>query len=103
MQEGQSIGSVAIGGEDIGANIAHLRWFIVGDGVRSGGVGRRLLAAALAFVDEKGFAETHLWTFSRLSAARHLNEAHGFVCVEERPGTQWGNEVLEQRFVRLHP
>jgi len=94
------IGSVAIDGEDLGAGIAHLRWFIVEDAVRGTGVGRRLLATALAFVDERAFTETHLWTFKGLSAARQLYEAHGFVCVEEHPGSQWGSEVLEQRFVR---
>ena len=96
------VGSVAIDGEDIGGGVAHLRWFIVDDGVRGGGVGRRLLAAALAFADEQPFTETHLWTFSGLSAARRLYETSGFVCVEERPGAQWGKKVLEQRFVRRH-
>jgi hypothetical protein len=35
--------------------------------------------------------------------ARHLCEADGFVCVEEPPGSQWANEVLEQQFVRSLP
>ncbi|UXT59624.1 MarR family transcriptional regulator [Agrobacterium fabrum] len=97
------IGSVAIDGEDLGADIAHLRWFIVDDGIRGGGVGRRLLATALAFADRAGFAETHLWTFYGLLAARHLYETHGFTCTEEYPGSQWGSEVLEQRFIRPRP
>ncbi|WP_137913014.1 helix-turn-helix domain-containing GNAT family N-acetyltransferase [Rudaea sp. 3F27F6] len=100
VQENDIVGSVAIDGEDLGANIAHLRWFIVDDSARGSGAGRKLLSAALAFADEQGFAETHLWTFDGLSVARHLYEAHGFVCVEEHPGNQWGREVLEQRFVR---
>lgn len=108
MQDGQIIGSIAIDGEDLNRknldkDVAHLRWFIVDDGVRGGGVGRRLLSTALAFVDEKAFTETHLWTFAGLSAARRLYEAHGFTCVEEWSGTQWGKEVLEQRFVRPRP
>ncbi|MBS7695792.1 MAG: MarR family transcriptional regulator [Chelatococcus sp.] len=102
-QGGEIIGSVAIDGEDLGADIAHLRWFIVDDTVRNSGVGRRLLATALAFADEKGFSATHLWTFSGLAAARHLYEKHGFVCAEEWTGTQWGHEVLEQRFERARP
>lgn len=103
MQGGEVIGSVAVDGEDLGANVAHLRWFIVDDGVRGDGVGRKLLTEALAFADEQAFTETHLWTFSGLSAARHLYESLGFVCVEQQPGAQWGKEVLEQRFVRRHP
>jgi DNA-binding MarR family transcriptional regulator/GNAT superfamily N-acetyltransferase len=96
------VGSIAIDGDDLGENIAHLRWFILDDPVRGTGTGRRLLSAALDFVDEKCFAAAHLWTFSGLDAARHLYESHGFVLVEERPGTQWGMEILEQRFVRHH-
>lgn len=94
------VGSIAIDGEDLGKGVAHLRWFIVDDGVRGGGIGRQLLTTALAFVDEHAFAETHLWTFDGLSAAQHLYEAHGFSCVEQRLGSQWGSEVLEQHFIR---
>ena len=99
----QIVGSVAVDGEDLGSNTAHLRWFIVGDGVRGGGVGRRLLSTALAFADEQGFDETHLWTFSGLSAARHLYESMGFTLAEEWQGDQWGKAVMEQRFVRARP
>lgn len=88
-----------IDGEDVGGNLAHLRWFITDVAVQGSGAGRKLLAAALGFVDAGGFEATHLWTFSRLSAARHLYETQGFVLVEERPGRQWGKGALEQRFV----
>lgn len=101
MRGNEILGSVAIDGQDMGPGIAHLRWFIVDDALRGSGSGKRLLDAALAFTDEKGFGETHLWTFAGLDAARHLYEARGFVLAEERPGMQWGNEVLEQHFVRV--
>lgn len=100
------VGSVAIDGEDLGTDgneIAHLRWFIVDDDQRGSGAGKRLLDTALAFADAQGFAQTHLWTFSGLHAARRLYEARGFTLAEERPGDQWGKEVLEQRFVRPRP
>lgn len=100
MMDNEITGSIAIDGDDMGSDLAHLRWFIVNDTVRGTGAGRRLLSTALDFVDAQGFKETHLWTFSDLSAARHLYEAYGFTLEEERPGTQWGKEVLEQRFVR---
>lgn len=102
-QDGAIVGSVAIDGEDLGADTAHLRWFILDDSARGGGVGKKLLDAALAFVDERGFAETQLWTFSGLDAARHLYEARGFALAEEWLGTQWGQEMREQRFVRPRP
>ncbi|WP_342587309.1 GNAT family N-acetyltransferase [Pseudaminobacter soli (ex Li et al. 2025)] len=103
MGGNEILGSVAIDGEDMGPGVAHLRWFIVDDALRGSGSGKRLLSAALAFADAKGFAETHLWTFSGLHAARHLYETRGFALAEERPGAQWGNEVLEQRYVRPRP
>jgi len=102
IHDGRVVGSIAIDGEDFGGDVAHLRWFIV-DGPRGNGTGRKLLLAALGFVDGQDFTETHLWTFSGLSAARHLYETCGFTLTEERPGHQWGNEVLEQRFVRTRP
>ncbi|MEN9560720.1 MAG: hypothetical protein RLZZ502_1931 [Pseudomonadota bacterium] len=97
---GELLGSVAIDGEDLGAGTAHLRWFIVADALQGSGMGRRLLQTALDFVDAEGFADTKLWTFSGLHAARHLYEACGFRCVEEYRGSQWGQEVLEQCFIR---
>ncbi|GAA4333200.1 bifunctional helix-turn-helix transcriptional regulator/GNAT family N-acetyltransferase [Pigmentiphaga soli] len=93
-------GSVAIDGEDLGGNQAHLRWFIVDDSLRGTGVGRRLLEQAVGFCDERQFAATQLWTFRGLDAARRLYEAYGFVLAEEFAGQQWGAQVLEQRFVR---
>lgn len=101
IRDGQILGSVAIDGEDLGPGIAHLRWFIVDDTLRGSGAGKLLLDAAFAFVDAAGFEETHLWTFSDLHAAKHLYETRGFILEEERLGTQWGKEVLEQRFVRM--
>jgi len=100
LQEGRIVGSIVIDGQDLGENHAHLRWFIVDDGLRGSGAGRRLLEAALAFCDVQGFDAVHLWTFQGLDAARRLYEAHGFKLLEQWSGAQWGKEVIEQRFVR---
>lgn len=97
---GAIVGTIAIDGEDFGPGIAHLRWFIVDDGLRGSGAGRKMLEEAVAFCDRRRFHETHLWTFRGLDAARRLYEATGFALAEERPGSQWGKEVVEQRFVR---
>lgn len=97
------IASIAIDGEDLGGNVGHLRWFIVSEAARGHGLGRLLLKKAIAFCDEQSFAETHLWTFKGLDAARKLYENFGFVLAEEYEGDQWGTVVIEQKFVRLAP
>ena len=97
---GNVIGSIAIDGEDLGNNIAHLRWFILADGYRGSGFGNALFQSTLAFCDENRFDEIHLWTVDGLAAARRLYESNGFELAEEYPGTQWGKEMLEQKFVR---
>lgn len=100
IRDGRIIGSIAIDGEDLGDNQAHLRWFILDESCRGGGIGRRLLAEAVAFCDQAGFASTQLWTMKGLDAARRLYEAHGFELAKEWLGTQWGLEVTEQQFSR---
>ena len=100
-QSGRILGAVSIDGEDLGKDIAHLRWFIVDDTARGQGIGKKLLAAAMSHVDQYRFAETQLWTFKGLDAARHIYEQEGFVLRQENPGQQWGTEVFEQLFVRL--
>jgi DNA-binding MarR family transcriptional regulator/ribosomal protein S18 acetylase RimI-like enzyme len=100
VRAGQIVGTIVIDGEDMAPN-AHLRWFLVEDGLRGGGIGRRLLAEAIGFCDRLGFPEIHLTTFRSLDAARHLYETAGFRLVGEAPGQSWGKEVSEQRFVRV--
>lgn len=92
------VGSVAIDGEDLGSNEAHLRWFILDEQCRGNGVGRRLLDEAMAFCNEQGFSAVQLWTFKGLDAARRLYESFGFELTHEEPGNQWGAAVLEQQF-----
>jgi DNA-binding MarR family transcriptional regulator/GNAT superfamily N-acetyltransferase len=99
-QAGQIRGSIAIDGEDLGGGKAHLRWVIVEDELRGTGTGRKLVTEAVNFCDAHGFAETHLWTFRGLDAARRLYESVGFQLAEEWEGTQWGFVLPEQRFVR---
>lgn len=96
----QIIGSVAIDGQDLGNNEAHLRWFILENGYQGSGIGKRLLAEAIAFCDQKGFSAVQLWTFSGLDAARKLYESFGFKLTKEWEGNQWGKTMLEQQFTR---
>ncbi|MBL4690732.1 MAG: MarR family transcriptional regulator [Rhodospirillales bacterium] len=103
-QRGEKIvGSIVIDGEELGNGRAHLRWFIVDNGIRGAGVGKMLMQEAMEFCDKQAFCETLLWTFQGLDTARILYENHGFSLAEEYYGNQWGTEVLEQKFVRPRP
>lgn len=100
LRDDRIVGSVAIDGEDLGHRQAHLRWFILDADCRGQGLGRQLLTQALAFCDRQAFAQTQLWTFKGLDAARSLYESLGFQLVHESPGQQWGSTVTEQQFTR---
>ena len=89
-----------LGDTDLGDTRAHLRWFVVDEDIRGGGIGNALLSQALSFCDQQGFHETHLWTVKGLDAARKLYQQHGFYLAEEYYGDQWGTNILEQQFVR---
>jgi len=96
---GRIVGSVAIDGRQAVRHGAQLRWFIVDDSARGYGLGRRLLAEALAFAHARAHGRVTLHTFAGLDTARRLYEAAGFRLVEEGDNTTWGNRVIEQRFV----
>jgi len=99
-ENGAVIGSISIDGEDLGNNIAHLRWFILSERLRGQGLGKALLKKALEHCDRLGFEEVHLWTLKGLDAARALYERNGFVLADEYVGDQWGRAVTEQMFKR---
>ncbi|MFH2242888.1 helix-turn-helix domain-containing GNAT family N-acetyltransferase [Enterobacter sichuanensis] len=94
------VGSVAIDGEDLEQGAAHLRWFIIDDGCRGHGAGKKLLTEAMRFCDDVGFSAVHLWTFNELTTARRLYESFGFTLVKEWEGDQWGSLITEQQFTR---
>lgn len=89
-------GSIAIDGSD--AACARLRWFIVSDALRGTGVGSRLIQAAIDFCRSRRYSRVQLVTFSTLSAAVHLYVKHGFHLVHEERGSNWGKEVIEQKY-----
>lgn len=92
-------GGIAIDGAHAAGQGAHLRWFIISDELRHQGAGNLLLSAALGFCRKAAHPSVYLWTFEGLAPARHLYEKNGFCLVEERPGNQWGQVVVEQKFI----
>lgn len=84
--------------------VAQLRWFLVDPSCRGAGLGRRLIDEAVAFCRSAGYDSIILWTVSALTAAAHVYESAGFRKVEEKPGRQWGVDVIEERYeMNLRP
>lgn len=81
-----------------GPGVAQFRWFLVAPEARGAGLGRRLLDEALDFARASGYDTVTLWTVNALEAATRLHRAAGFVKVEEKPGSDWGVPVLEERY-----
>jgi GNAT superfamily N-acetyltransferase len=96
--EGRVEGAIAADGFRAGEHGAHLRWFIVSDELRGGGIGYQLISTAIDFCRSRGYKSVYLWTFEGLNAARHIYEKVGFTLAEQQSGSQWGTEVIEQRF-----
>jgi GNAT superfamily N-acetyltransferase len=78
--------------------VAQLRWFLVDPAARGLGLGTRLLDEAIAFSRASGYRSVLLWTVSALAAAAHLYRARGFSKTEEKPGRQWGVDVVEETY-----
>lgn len=94
------VGTIFVDGEDLGQNHARLTSFIVDEGFRGGGIGRRLLTEAIKFVDGQRFEETRLWTFEGSDAARRLYESFGFVLEKQFVGEYFSKELTVQLFIR---
>ncbi len=103
VADGRIEGSIVIDGIHANTIGAHLRWFILSDRLRGGGMGNALVAAAVDFCRDRHYRTTYLWTFEGLHAARHLYEKNGFRLVAQQPGAQWGQLVNEQRFELVLP
>jgi len=94
--EDRIVGCVAIIAAS--ARAAQLRWYLVVPEMRRHGLGRRLLTEAIAFSRQQGYETVFLWTVSALAAAAKQYRAAGFRKVEEKPGTMWGKDVVEESY-----
>jgi GNAT superfamily N-acetyltransferase len=76
---------------------ARLRWFLISPRARGQGLGRQLLAEALAYARER-FDLIDLVTFSELTTAAHLYLSAGFELMETTPQNDWGREIELRRY-----
>ena len=89
-------GSIAIvAGPD---DQAQLRWFLLHPRLRGRGLGKRLMAEAVDFCRQQGYASMFLWTVSVCTEAAALYQAFGFEITEEHARDMWGARLLEQRY-----
>ncbi len=78
---------------------AQLRFFFIEAELRGKGAGHQLIDLALNFCIEKEYKHVFLWTFSKLSAARHLYEQKGFRIKNTRENSDWGQTVIEECWI----
>jgi N-acetylglutamate synthase-like GNAT family acetyltransferase len=95
-RDDQIVGCIAI--VRVSTQVAQLRWFLVDPRARGRGLGKRLLHEAIAFGNAGGYRSIILWTVSTLAAAIHLYLEAGFNKVEEKPGRQWGVDLIEEKY-----
>jgi GNAT superfamily N-acetyltransferase len=98
-RDGRVVGAIGMTGEDGG--VVRLRWFIVAPEARRGGIGGRLLDAALGWARARAFERVMLFTFGDLVDAARLYRRAGFDKVSERVGTEWSEVLVEERW-ELH-
>jgi len=96
-RDGRIVGCIAI--VEAAPEEAQLRWYLVDPGARGLGLGRTLLSEAVSFCRRRGYRSIFLWTVRALTAAARLYVAFGFVKTEEKPGRQWGVDVVEEKYV----
>ena len=95
-RHGHIVGCIAIVASS--PEVAQLRWYLVDPSARGIGLGKRLLNEAVEFCKACGYKTVTLWTVSALTAAARLYQSVGFSKVEEKPGRQWGVDVVEERY-----
>lgn len=95
-KENKIVGTVAV--VEHSSSEAQLRWLLVDPSVRGTGLGKRLMAEAIAFCREQGYRCIFLWTVSALEPASNLYRSFGFAKTEEETHPMWGTVVTEERY-----
>ncbi len=94
--DGQRAGCVFVVRNAEHADTAQLRCLLVEPAARGLGVGRRLVAACIAFARDAGYDRMVLWTNDVLVSARRIYEAVGFRLVEEEAHHSFGHDLVGQ-------
>ena len=92
--DGEIVGSVLLVKKS--ARIAKLRLLLVEPHARGLGIGRKLVAACIAFAKAAGYERITLWTQSTLVAARRVYEQAGFRLKREEAHRSFGHDLVAQ-------
>lgn len=93
---GNPAGSIAVvKAED---EIAQIRFFMLEPEMRGRGYGNKLMDMALDFCREKKYKHVFLLTISAQVIARHIYERRGFRKTDSYDKSEWGEEVVEERW-----
>ncbi len=95
-REGSPCGCIAI--THTADVTAQLRFFFMEKGCRGMGAGRQPIDRAIGFCREAEYGRVFLWTFSTLSAARHLYAGRGFLITDTHVNNEWGEPILEEKW-----
>lgn len=82
------------------ADTAKLRLFLLMPDARGQGLGKRLLAACIAYARATGYRRMQLWTHESHTAACALYAAQGFTLTGSKPVHSFGVDLVEQSWVR---
>ena len=102
--DGRFRGSIALDASAADGT-ARLRYFVLEDGLRGQGIGKRWMDELMAHARATGLTCLHLWTLAGLDAATALYERAGFALEEERDAMPlFGAPATARRFgVTLTP
>ena len=98
-KKGEFTGAIAIDGTHAFKEGARLRWFIVAPQFQKAGIGKKLFLSAIDFCKQQRYSKIYLWTFKGLEDARRLYEAENFRLCEENEVFQWGQNIMEQKYI----
>lgn len=79
-------------------NMAQLRYFYFEPEFRGQGLGNTLMELFVAFARKCQYRGAYLWTTHELTAAHHLYKKFGFTLTDEKPSTDFGKPLVEQRY-----
>ncbi|WP_298734606.1 bifunctional helix-turn-helix transcriptional regulator/GNAT family N-acetyltransferase [uncultured Chitinophaga sp.] len=90
------VGAVAILGHS--SELAQLRWLLVHPDMRGIGLGKKLVADALAFCREKQYKQVYLLTTHQQTTAADIYIKAGFKKTGTEPQQMWGHQLREERY-----